>query len=111
MTGLGFVSMGVFILMLILAAIFGKGRECGERQALENAVCKECWDESCLSCPMKANECKKCAPGYFLTSYGECVKCDDEVAIQCLECSSQDDGKTLKCGKCNEGFRLDSADN
>ena len=57
MTCLGFISMGIFILMLVLAGILGKGRECGERQALENAVCKECWDSNCQACPIISKTC------------------------------------------------------
>lgn len=68
MSFVGFASMFVFIVLIILAGMFGKGRECGTKQALENAVCTDCYSDACLSCPKssKMNGCEKCDVGYTL---------------------------------------------
>lgn len=84
MSFIGFASMFVFIVLIILAGMFGKGRECGSKQALENAVCTDCYSDACLSCPKssKLNGCESCDVGYTLWQ-GQCVKCDNERYVKC----------------------------
>ena len=48
---LGSVSMILFIAFVALASVFGEGRKCADRQALENAVCTDCWSPYCQECP------------------------------------------------------------
>ena len=45
-----FTSMVVFIIVLLIGSVSNKGRECAERQALEQAVCVDCEDSNCLNC-------------------------------------------------------------
>ena len=107
MSCVGYISMFIFIVLLALVGLLSKGRECGPQQALENAVCKDCWESTCLNCTEKAQTCELCAPGYFLTSYGSCVDCDSEFEHKCNRCTSKDDGDTTICEECASGYRLE----
>jgi len=100
--------MFIFIVLLVLVGMLSKGRECAPQQALENAVCKDCWESTCLNCTKKAQTCELCAPGYFLTSYGACVDCDSEFEHKCNRCSSKDDGDTMYCEDCAKGYRQEN---
>ena len=111
MSYIGFSSMFVFIVLIILAGIFGQGRECGVKQALENAVCTDCDSDACLSCPesSKFNGCESCEVGYTLWE-GRCVKCDDEKYVKCNDCKINPMSKLMppatECLECSTGLRL-----
>jgi hypothetical protein len=62
-----FVSMGLFLVLLIIGFAAENMRECGSRQALEAAVCVNCADSACMSCMGNSNECKQCEIGYVLS--------------------------------------------
>jgi len=55
-TTLASVSFALFIVFVVLASVFGEGRECGDRQALENAVCTDCWSPYCQECPKSSSQ-------------------------------------------------------
>jgi len=50
MSFVAFGSMILFLVILIIGSVANKSRECGVKQALEQAVCVDCEDEICLSC-------------------------------------------------------------
>ena len=50
MSIVAFVSMGLFLVLLIIGFAAHNIRECGDRQALESAVCVDCEDAACMEC-------------------------------------------------------------
>lgn len=105
-------SMALFIAFVVLASVFGEGRKCGDRQALENAVCSDCWSPYCQECPGSSSVtgCQKCDPGYLLRD-GDCVKCDGETSYnKCLDCVvSTTEYEQTVCTRCAEGNLLNVA--
>jgi uncharacterized membrane protein len=71
MSFVAFGSMVLFIIVLLIGSVSNKNRECGDRQALEQAVCVDCVDANCLSCAENGSkQCSQCAIGYVLNSNG-----------------------------------------
>ena len=101
-------SMVLFLIVLIAGNFANKSRECGDKQALEQAVCVDCEDENCLDCSgMGSKQCSKCAVGYVLNSQGKCIDCDDKEYVECLECSAKDElALSHECTSCATGHRL-----
>jgi hypothetical protein len=57
MSYIAFVSMILFIVVLLLGSVSNKSRSCPEGKALEAAVCVECQDSNCLSCEKGSKTC------------------------------------------------------
>jgi len=63
----GIISLIALLVIIIFVSIVGDGRECAEKQALQNAVCIDCAQESCLDCVSgEIDGCKTCDKGFIL---------------------------------------------
>lgn len=106
MSILAICSIVVFIGLVITGGVLTTNRTCGDRQALQNAVCVNCEDQRCLSCEFNSEKCTKCEGGHVLTPEGKCMDCDDKPYNQCEKCTLGKDGKPV-CQQCMDGFRLE----
>lgn len=106
MSIVSFVSMGLFLILLIIGFAAHNIRECADRQALEAAVCVDCADAACMDCRGGSKECRLCEKGYVLSPNGKCVDCDSESFVECESCTLGENDQT-QCTKCAIGHRLE----
>ena len=137
MSYLAFGSMTFFIIVLLIATVASSMRVCPEGQAMESAVCIDCVDVGCKSCPRDSRNCEECSERQALES-GRCIDCAQDSCLTCAEDSKvctecavgyvlneqgqciDCDGKEYvqceecsldgKCSKCAIGHRLDEID-
>lgn len=95
-------GMVIFIFILLIGVLTTDGRSCGDRQALEAAVCNECEDPFCFDCASGSSSClnalgePSCMEGYNLFQ-NKCKDCETGVGKEsgrhsCKICEFDDSG-------------------